>query len=81
MIPITNCCFLFHAFGWCMPRELLSRSASSAVSVLYFQSLLLASLKQVNKWNVKCLLNNSEGKANCVIKKDVTFLKGFYSRK
>lgn len=59
MIPILNCSPLLHAFRCCSPMELLRLSSSSAVSVLYFESLLIASLKQMNKLNVKCsLLNN-----------------------
>lgn len=63
--------------------ELFRLSSSGAVSVLYFESLLITSLKQVNKLKVKCsLLNNSKGKANCVIKKDnIKLPKDFYSRK
>lgn len=63
--------------------ELLRLSSSSAVSVLYFESLLIASLKQMNKLNVKCsLLNNWKDKANYAIKKDnIMVPKDFYSRK
>lgn len=62
--------------------ELFRFSSSSAVSVLYFESLLIASLKQVNKLNVKCsLLNNSKGKASWAIKKNIMIPKDFYSRK
>lgn len=63
--------------------ELFRLSSNSAVLVLYFESLLTASLKQVNKLIVKCsLLNNSKGKATCEIKKNnIMIPKDFYSRK